>query len=179
MTDQPKVLRTASFNPLVKTYILIYVALILFITVAGWPILVLWLFGFGQWYSKHYYNKLECEVTERVLRFKKGILIQVEKTIPLENIQDLTFIEGPLLRHFNLCVLKVETAGQGNSQDGNEMKLIGINEAREFKNLVIKQREVLMDRKSGGGSTDDSVLADIRTSVQNIEALLEKKSADD
>ena len=104
MNNRPKVLQSATFNPLVRTYILLYIALILFITVAGWPLLLIWILGLGQWYSRHYYDKLECEVTERVLRFKKGILIQVEKTIPLENIQDLTFIEGPLLRHFNLCV---------------------------------------------------------------------------
>jgi len=178
MSSEPKILRTATFNPLIKTYIMAYVALILFITIAGWPILIVWIFGLGQWYSKHYYEKLECEVSERVLRFKKGILIQVEKTIPLENIQDLTFIEGPLLRHFNLCVLKVETAGQGNMQDGNEMKLIGIDEAESFRDLVIRQREVLADRKSGGGSSDDTVLSEIRTSVQNIEMLLQKRDRD-
>ena len=174
MNNRPKVLQSATFNPLVRTYILLYIALILFITVAGWPLLLIWILGLGQWYSRHYYDKLECEVTERVLRFKKGILIQVEKTIPLENIQDLTFIEGPLLRHFNLCVLKVETAGQGNSQDGNEMKLIGINDAQDFRDLVIRQREVLMDAQSGG--SDESVLTDIKNSVQNIEKLLLKKS---
>ena len=173
MSEQPKILRTATFNPVVKAYIMAYVALILFITIAGWPILLVWFFGLGQWYSRHYYAKLECELTERVLRFKKGILVQVEKTIPLENIQDLTFIEGPLLRHFNLCILKIETAGQGNSQDGNEMKLIGINEAPEFRDLVIKQREVLMDIKSG--ASDDTILGEIRTSVKNIETLLQNR----
>lgn len=174
MSEERKILKTATFNPLVKTYILMYVALILLISVAGWPILVIWLLGLGQWYSKRYYEKLECLITERVLRFKKGIFIQVEKTIPLENIQDLTFIEGPLLRYFNLCVLKVETAGQGNMQDGNEMKLIGINDADAFRDLVIRQREFLVDRKSGGDSEGDTVLAEIRTSVQNIEKLLER-----
>ena len=176
MSNPPKILRTATFNPLIKTYIFVYVGLILFITIAGWPILIVWIFGLGQWYSKHYFDKLECEVTERVLRFKKGILIQVEKTIPLENIQDVTFIEGPLLRRFNLCILKVETAGQGNAQGGNEMELIGIDEAASFRDLVITQREILMDRKTGGEGSDDTVLSEIRTSVQHIEKLLQQKS---
>jgi len=44
------------------------------------------------------------------LEFKKGIFFRVEKTIPLENIQDLTFNEDPLLRYLDLRVLKIETA---------------------------------------------------------------------
>ena len=40
-------------------------------------------------------------------KFRKGILFRVEKTIPLENIQDVTFIEGPILRLYHLSILRV------------------------------------------------------------------------
>ena len=52
----------------------------------------------------------------------KGILVQVEKTILLENIQDVTFFKGPILKHFQLNTLKFETAGQSQAQ-GDDMQL--------------------------------------------------------
>ena len=70
------------------------------------------------------------------------MLFKVEKTIPLENIQDLTFIENPLLKYLDLRILKIETAGQSNPQ-GSDMKLIGIINASDFKEQVLHQRELL------------------------------------
>jgi len=74
--------------------------------------------------------------------FKKGAFFKVEKTIPLENIQDLTFIDNPVLKYFNLRILKVETAGHSNPH-GSDMKLIGIMNSSDFKEKVLSQRELL------------------------------------
>jgi putative membrane protein len=160
----------ASFNPVVKTYIFLYVGCIMFVSVIGIPLLIFWLLGVGQWYSKHYFEKLECEITERTLRFKKGILVQIEKTIPLENIQDVTFVEGPLLRHFNLFILKVETAGHGNQSNGNEMSLIGIVDAPNFRKYVMDQRQRITEKVK----SNDNVLIEIRDSLLRIEENLKK-----
>lgn len=162
----------ANFNPVVKTYIFLYVGFVLFVSIIGIPFLILWILGFGQWYSKHYFEKLECEITERTLRFKKGILVQIEKTIPLENIQDVTFVEGPLLRHFNLCILKVETAGHSNPANGNEMSLIGIVDAPNFRNLVMEQRQRITEK----AKSNDNVLIEIRDSVLRIEENLKSRA---
>ena len=72
-----------------------------------------------------------CTLTERHLSFKKGVIFKAGKTIPLEN---------PLLKAFNLRILKIETAGQSNPQ-GSDMKLIGIIDTVEFKNKVLRQRD--------------------------------------
>ena len=69
-------------------------------------------------------------------------LIQVEKTIPLENIQDVTFIEGPILRHFHLSTLKFETAGHSAGQ-ANDMHLTGIIDAHAFRDQILAAREAL------------------------------------
>lgn len=162
----------ASFNRLVKTYIFLYVGFVLLVSIIGIPFLILWILGVGQWYSKHYFEKLECEITERTLRFKKGILVQIEKTIPLENIQDITFIEGPLLRHFNLCMLKVETAGHSTPSNGNEMSLIGIVDAPNFRNLVMEQRQRITEK----AKSNDNVLIEIRDSLLRIEENLKSRA---
>ncbi|WP_034044840.1 PH domain-containing protein [Wocania ichthyoenteri] len=69
-------------------------------------------------------------------------MFKVEKTIPLENIQDLTFIENPLLKYLDLRILKIETSGQSNPK-GSDMKLIGIIDSSGFKEQVLKQREAI------------------------------------
>ena len=110
----------AEFNPLIRPYLVITIGFSLAATIIGIPIAIVWFLGLGQWWAKHYFEKLECELGERSLRFRKGILVQVEKTIPLENIQDVTFLEGPILKRFHLSTLKFETAGQSQGQ-ANDM----------------------------------------------------------
>ena len=119
------------------------------------PLALIWLCGVGQWWARHYFDKLECEITDSTLRYRKGILVQIEKTIPLENIQDVTFIEGPLLRRFNLSVLRFETAGQ--SKDGSgEMKLIGIIDAESFRQQLLRRREAMKARHASPPPTSGS-----------------------
>lgn len=170
-TEENRLLLKATFNPIIRSYIFVYVAFILFVTIIGIPLLIIWMCGLGQWYSKHYYEKLECELRERTLRFKKGIIFTVEKTIPLENIQDMTFIEGPLLRKFNLSILKLETAGRSEHQS-SQMELIGIEDAHLFRDKVLEQRKVLIDKRNVKSNED--VLVDIKDTLQRIEKLLTK-----
>jgi len=166
---ETNVIKKATFNPIVKTYILLYVFFIMIITVVGIPLAIIWICGIGQWWSNHYYHKLECVLSDKHLRLRMGILIQVDKTIPLENIQDLTFYEGPILRYFNLSMLKVETAGQG-SGSGHEMELIGIEDAHEFRLLVLEQRErIRMSMQQRGDDETKKVLMEIRDILTRIE----------
>ncbi|MEO8137109.1 MAG: PH domain-containing protein [Betaproteobacteria bacterium] len=113
----------AEFNPLIRPYLVLTAGFSIAITIVFLPLAVIWFCGVGQWWARHYFAKLSCTLDDRALRYRKGILVQVEKTIPLENIQDVTFIEGPLLRRFHLAVLKFETAGQSHGQ-ANDMRLI-------------------------------------------------------
>ena len=135
MIQEPKTLETADFNPKIKAYLLISIALIMTVTIIGIPFMIIWFLGLGQYYCKRFYENLVCTLSERHLNFKKGVMFKVEKTIPLENIQDLTFLENPLLKIFNLRILKIETAGQSNPQ-GSDMKLIGILDTLEFKKEI-------------------------------------------
>jgi membrane protein YdbS with pleckstrin-like domain len=135
----------AEFNPLIRPYLLLYVASILAITVVGIPLAILWLLGIGQWWARHYFDQLSCELSDIELRFRKGILFQVEKTIPLENIQDVTFVEGPVLKQFNLSILKFETAGQSAGQ-AHDMQLVGIIDAHAFRQQILDRRRALKNR---------------------------------
>lgn len=137
----------ARFNPLIRPYLVVYVGLILMVSIVLIPLAVVWFCGVGQWWARHYFDKLECELDPTALRFRKGILFQVEKTIPLENIQDVTFIEGPLLRQFHLSILKFETAGQSAGQ-AHAMQLIGVIDAHELRTQILQRREALRSSRS-------------------------------
>ncbi len=173
----PGVLR-ASFNPLIRPYLVLYVAMIMLATIVLIPLLVPWLLGVGQWWARHYFALLECELGPTQLRFRKGIFLQVEKTVPLENIQDVTFIEGPLLRRFNLSILKFETAGQSHGQ-ANAMSLVGIVDAARYRAEILARREALKrelqglaaDRTSGGGN--DALLVELKAVRARLDEIVE------
>jgi putative membrane protein len=176
MEKETMIIKQAEFNPRIKKYILFIVAFYLFISVAGIPLLLIWYLGLGRNLSRRYYEHLKCRLTDSHLEFKKGILFRVEKTIPLENIQDITFIDNPFLRWFDLRILKIETAGSSNPQ-GSDMKLIGIVDTQGFKDKVLAQRTVIrneaMHMMGGGkGSGEDEsieLLREIRDLLKEIK----------
>lgn len=95
--------------------------------------------------------------------------MRVEKTIPLENIQDLTFIEGPILKAFKLAILKIETAGNSGSARA-DMRLMGIEGALDFRNRVMNQREKLRGGGGDGAESTEEILSEIREILKRIEA---------
>jgi len=169
MTTKSEIIQSAEFNPKIKLYLLLYVAFILSLTIVGIPFLIFWFLGLGQYISRHFYESLKCKLTVHHLEFKKGVLFKVEKTIPLENIQDLTFIENPLLKYLDLRILKIETAGQSNPQ-GSDMKLIGIVNASDFKEKVLYQRELLKkDTRMDNSKSDTSnEIVDLLKEIKDI-----------
>ena len=132
----------AKFHPLIKPFLVIKIGFVMMSTVVGIPFAILWFLGIGRWWARHYFARLECHLSDRTLRYRKGILVTTEKTIPLENIQDVTFVEGPILRHFHLSTLKFETAGHSVGQ-ASDMHLTGIIDAQEFRNKIMAAREAI------------------------------------
>lgn len=165
----------ARFNPLIRSYLLLSVTLVLCLTVIGIPLAALWLLGIGQWWTGRYFNGLVCELDADTLRFRKGIVFQIEKTIPLENIQDVTFVEGPLLRHFELSTLKFETAGSSGAQSGaSDMQLTGIIGAADFRQEILRRRNRLRDQQRGTATarSDDPQLQLLQKISDQLDQLL-------
>lgn len=160
----------ASFNPLVRPYLVAYGTWLLLLTIVFSPLIVFWLLGVGQWWARHYYDKLKCELDDKVLNFRKGILFQIEKTIPLENIQDVTFIEGPLLRRFQLSILRIETAGQSPGQAHN-MQLVGIVDAHRLREEILRRRDALRHRPATASGGDDLHLETLRAILARLDEI--------
>jgi len=164
---------TAKLNPLYRPYLVVTIGLTMCCTIIGIPLAIVWFCGVGQWWAGHYFHKLLCELSDKTLRFRKGILFQVEKTIPLENIQDVTFIEGPILKKFHLATLKFETAGHSAGQ-AHDMQLTGIIDAHEFRNRILEAREHLRAQARGtspAASSDDQVLMALNRIVARLDEI--------
>ncbi|MDF2450028.1 MAG: hypothetical protein K0R26_2532 [Bacteroidota bacterium] len=152
MTDEI-ILNEATFNPKVKTYIFFVVLFFLITSIIGWLLIPFWIFGLGQWISAKYFKTLSCQLTNKNLTFSKGLIVHIEKTIPVENIQDLSFVGGPALRYFGLTLIKIETAGGGGPHNQNMMSMLGIECSENFKSQILIQREKVVNQKHGFGST--------------------------
>lgn len=137
-----QVLSKATFDPRLRRYWFWQAALLMIVTFVGIVVLPFWLLGLGQIWTRKLFNTLESELTEKSLNYRKGLFFRVEKTIPLEQIQDLTIHEGPLLKALGICSLAVETAGQ-NTAGGGMARLTGIQDARVFRNEVLARRDAL------------------------------------
>ena len=172
MTIEPIAVR-ARFNPLIKPFLVMQIGVTLMLTVVGIPLAIIWFLGVGRWWAQHYFDKLECQLGERSLRYRKGILVSTEKTIPLENIQDVTFIEGPILRHFNLSTLKFETAGHSAGQ-ASDMRLTGIIDAQAFRARILQAREAMRHapQQKSEGDEQLAVLRSIEAKLGEIAELL-------
>ncbi len=168
------IIRKATFSKKVITYIFFVVLFYLLIFIITIPLIIVWVLGFGQWLSKVYFKTLTCTLTNKNLQFSKGLLLHIEKTIPLENIQDLSFIGGPILRAFDLTLIKVETAGGGGPRSNNIMSIIGIEDAVAFKEEILKAREAIVSAKYLHQPLDNKpeVFDEMLATLKDIKELL-------
>ncbi len=174
---QETVLAEATFNRKVKTYWLLSGTIVCVITIVGILLLPIWLL-FGNYFTERYLQHMSCVLTDRSLKVGRGIFVRQEKTVPLDKITDLALIEGPIMRHFDLQAIQVETAGA--SQPGALIKLIGIVDARQFRDTVLAQRDAVAGASfaaipaetSAQTQDDTAVLRDIRDTLARIEQKL-------
>ena len=179
---EENILASAEFDSRLPTYFLLqalFTLLVLFFTI---PLIPVWAIV-GMAVHKKQYESLGCDLTERSLNIRRGFLFKVQKNIPLDKITDLAVNEGPVLRYFGLCSLKIETAGGGQGNSMGQAVLPGVVAALEFRDKVLDQRDLV----TGGApapapapaptaQSDDGVLVDIRDTLQRIEKSLTDRS---
>ena len=165
----------AEFHPMVRWYLLLYVLFFLFTSVVGWLAIPFWVLGVGQWWSARYYRRLECELREGSLFFRRGVIIRSDTTIPLDRITDLTVKEGPLLRALGLSRIRVETPGTSGQSGAGGITLIGVVDMPAFRNRVLSQRESVRERDSARPTRGSDLsrmaelMEEIRDSLRRIE----------
>lgn len=190
MTDpvsRHKVLREASFDPKLPTYLLLQGTIIFVVLIVTIPLALVY-FLVGRFFIDKYVERMSCTLTERTLEIRKGLLNRVESTIPLEKITDLQMIQGPIMRAMGLHGFKVETAGQSSGPGGHLVSLIGIIDAPGFREAVLDQRDAQAEGRGRASHRIEpatatppmdgdaiAVLSDIRASLHRIEKSLEHR----
>ncbi|MFT7485912.1 MAG: membrane protein YdbS with pleckstrin-like domain [Candidatus Paceibacteria bacterium] len=174
------ILQKANFDPKLKMYWMMGAQIGLLVTFVGIPLMPVW-WIIGRRVHQKQFDAMECVLTERTLNIRKGFIFRIEKSIPLDKIQDVGMKEGPLLRWLGLSSLAVETAGQSNPQGTSDAALAGVVGAPEFRDAILEQRDQVVSYGPSRAATPEKVsegdvLVDIRDSLQRIEGLLEKQS---
>ena len=153
----------------------------MFITVVGILLIPFWLLA-SSWYGAEFLRRASARLTANALEIKTGVFFRKESTIPLNRITDLRLHDGPVMRHYGLRGLKVETAGMSGQDSGSEGNLIGVIDAEGFRNAVLAQRQRVIDAETGrapsapaaGASSSDAVLEEIRDILARIETRLSR-----
>jgi putative membrane protein len=183
LEDGEVVLREASFDNRYVTYSMLAFTIVMVCTCVGVAILPFYL-PFAAWFHKKQLERVRLVLTERSLKVERGVMNRIEKTIPLDKITDLALFQGPIMRSFELEGLRVETAGQSSGTGASLVNLIGVIEARAFREAVLAQRDALAAgtvvraaspdaAQAVSAPGGDAVLRDIRDAVLRIEKKLD------
>jgi len=181
MTNNETVLHDARFNkPSIQKYWMISGILLSIITIVGIPLMLIWI-PIMLFVSGRVIDRMQATLTPTKLIIRKGLLVRVEKVLPLEKITDLGLVQGPIMRSLDLHSITVETAGQ-SSGGQSLVRLLGIIDTEGFRTAVLDQRDAIADRKSGASAPTESgspsasgdTLERISGTLDRIEKLLEE-----
>ncbi len=166
----------ASFDPRIAGHGRWIVSLVLLSTVAGALLIPFWLL-FSLWYYPEYLRRLSARLTTQAVEIRKGVFFRKESTIPLNRITDVRLHDGPIMRHYDLRGLSVETAGQAGQNAGSEGDLIGIIDAPAMRDAILRQRQVVLSGEetpavAPAAAGDSQLLTEIRDILARIEGRL-------
>ena len=142
MQQSEQIIATAQFDPRLPKYFLFQACVLFACMIVTIPLIPFYAV-IGWFIHRKQYEELECQLTPRSINIKKGVLFKTQKNIPLDKITDLAVKEGPILRAMGLCSLKIETAGGGQGSGMGEATLVGVMDALEFRDTVLKQRDLI------------------------------------
>ncbi len=73
------------------------------------------------------------------LRVDQGVYFLKRKSIPLDRVTDVILVQGPLMRHFGIWSIRVQTAGMG--QGIPEATLYGLSDAPGVRDRLLAERD--------------------------------------
>ncbi len=166
---------SAFFDPKVKIYLFLNVGIMLSASVVGLLLIPIWLIV-GPYWAKRYYESMEARVEGRNFQYRHGVWFRQETSVPLEKIQDLSLLHGPLLDSLGLATLRVDTAGSAHPGSASA-SLVGVIGAETFRNAVLQARDEGERQLASKGAVvpgnELEELQKIRATLERIERLLE------
>lgn len=173
-SSRDEVLLEAEFDRPVMGYARVVVCLFLIVTVAGIALIPFWLIWSVSYLPKAH-GRLSARLTASSLELSSGVYFRSDSTIPLDRITDVKLYDNPLMRHYGIQALKVETAGRSGTSSSSEGYLPAVVEAASFRDAVLRQREILQEggapsAASATASSDSELLVEIRDLLRSIDS---------
>ncbi|HAU36663.1 MAG TPA: hypothetical protein DCX07_02965 [Phycisphaerales bacterium] len=100
---------------------------------------LVYMLTFGPYVARRRAEALDYRLDGTTVRIREGFLFIKHKSIPLDRVTDIVMDQGPLLRHFGLWTLKLQTAGVG--QGRAEGVLYGLTEPDRVREMLISARD--------------------------------------
>jgi putative membrane protein len=116
----------------------------------GLGVAILYALTLGPWLSRAQAAAQRYWLEGFTLRIDSGVFFLKRKSIPLDRVTDVVLNQGPLLRHFNLWRLDIQTAGTG-TQGTAEGYLYGIVNPESVRDRLIAARDQAVGAKSVHG----------------------------
>jgi membrane protein YdbS with pleckstrin-like domain len=107
---------------------------------AGIVVAIIYSFTIGKWLPQKQAAALQYWLDGSTLRVDQGVYFLKRKAIPLDRVTDVILAQGPLLRHFGLWTLNIQTAGAGG-QAVAEAVLLGLESPEEIRDELLKARD--------------------------------------
>jgi membrane protein YdbS with pleckstrin-like domain len=98
------------------------------------------------------FMRLYYEVDEDSVNIREGVVIHIEKVIPLEKITDIKLIQGPLMRLFGVYNLMLQTAGSSSQLPEGMMTFESREKAEEVRERIMTARRLFRASPLGVGS---------------------------
>lgn len=173
-SSRDEVLQEAEFDRQVMGYARVVVCLFLIVTVAGIALIPFWLL-WSVSYLPRAHGRLSARLTASSLELTSGVYFRSDSTIPLDRITDVKLYDNPLMRHYGIQALKVETAGRSGTSSSSEGYLPGVVDAASFRDAVLRQREILQEggapsAASATASSETELLVEIRDLLRSIDS---------
>ena len=174
-SSRDEILLEAEFDRRVMGYARIVVCLFLIVTAAGIVLIPFWLIWSVSYLPKAH-GRLTAKLTPTSLELTSGVYFRSDSTIPLDRITDVKLYDNPLMRHYGIQALKVETAGRSGTSSSSEGYLPGVVDAAAFRDAVLRQREILQEggapapATSTAASSDNELLLEIRDLLKSIDS---------
>ena len=136
---RPEIDRAEAARFLFRSRALLHLLITVFSFGFWLPVLLVWIFGLGQWHSARRTQELDYRLLPGRLLVSDGVFTKVRKTIPLDKVTDIALVQGVFDRFFGLWRVNVQTASSG--QAAPEATLLGLRDPKAFRAAVLKQRE--------------------------------------
>ena len=100
------------------------------------PILVSLIFII-YWIPK-YYDTISYKLTDNEIVWRRGVWFKNTGVVPYNRITNIDIGQGPISRMLGIAALKIQTAGYSGKQARSEIKIEGVEQFEELRELIMK-----------------------------------------